>query len=184
MIADCNYGGHIADEWDRRCLATLVEQFLMQKPDFINTSLLLENLPNDGKYESFLTHIKRIPHHDGPATDFGLHANAEISRDMNESNEFLKCIESFERKAEQSVERFSKSNNELIEAKVKEILSIVPFPLNWEKSDGEGAHSEDCINVILWQEISQYRELAATIRSDCLQILLAIEGKSMNSYHI
>lgn len=97
LVAECNYGGHIADEWDRRCLSTLIAQFLSPDNDLIDTSFLRSNIPADGKHESLVTHIKGLPL-DGSATDFGLHSNAELIRERIESNEFLECIRSSEYK--------------------------------------------------------------------------------------
>lgn len=177
LIAECNYGGHIADEWDRRCLNTLVEQLLMQDPDLIDTSMLRKNLPVDGKYESFVAHIVGLPL-DGSATDFGLHSNAEILRETNESNEFLNRIMSSEYKLERSTEQFTAANNELIAAKTSDLLNTVPLPL--DLPEAIGMDGTDCLSVILQQELLQYNELLVAIRSNCAQVLVAIKGKSNN----
>lgn len=177
MIAECNYGGHIADEWDRRCLKILVEQLLLQEPDLIDTSKLMRNLPRDGKYESFVTYIKGLPL-DGSATDFGLHSNAEILREWNESDEFLNRIDSSEHKWKQPVEQFTDFNNELVASKIDEILCTVPLTVNLEGVKDDT--NKDCLNVILLQELLQYKDLLTSIRSDCTQVFLAIKGKSTN----
>lgn len=168
LISECNYGGHVADEWDRRCLIMLVEQLLLQQPDLIDTSMLRKNLPNDGKYESFVKHIKGLPL-DGSATDFGLHSNAEILRERNESNDFLTRIKSPECEYDQLTE----SNNELIAATTTEILGNIPLPFQLNAAN----RSIDCMNVVLMQEILLYNELLISIRSDCAQVLVAIKGK-------
>lgn len=167
LISECNYGGHVADEWDRRCLIMLVEQLLLPEPDLIDTSTLRKNLPNDGKYESFVTHIKGLPL-DGSATDYGLHSNAEILRERNESNEFLTRITSSECKHDQLTE----SNNELIAATISEILRIIPLPFEFNAPN----ESNDCMSVVLLQEISQYNDLLNSIRSSSAQVLVAIKG--------
>lgn len=185
FIAECNYGGHIADEWDRRCLITLVEQLLLQKPDLIDTSTLRQNFPNDGKYESFVTHIKGLPL-DGSATDFGLHSNAEILREQNESNRFLNRFALSECRVEQSVEQFTESNCELIATKASEILSNIPSPFNLNFAGAKdlevnGEASKDCMSVILLQELLQYNDLLNSIRADCEQVLVVIKGKQQTT---
>lgn len=168
LISECNYGGHVADEWDRRCLNILVEQLLLQESDLIDTSKLRENLPQDGKYESFVTHIKGLPL-DGSATDFGLHSNAEILRERYESNEFLTRITSSECKHDQLTE----SNNELIASTTSEILRIVPLPFDLNAAN----ESNDCMSVVQQQELLQYNDLLLSIRSTCAKVLVAIKGK-------
>lgn len=92
VTAECIYGGHVADAWDRRCLNVLIKQFYSEIMFEERTDSLLGIAVQAPKsldtYESYITHIQTLPY-DATATTFGLHKNADIIRETNESNEFL-----------------------------------------------------------------------------------------------
>jgi dynein heavy chain len=77
-----NYGGRVTDDWDRRCLITLLKRFYTpeisnEKYRFSDASLyVIPQLSND--IEKYRSHLEQLPLHEDPAV-FGLHENANIT---------------------------------------------------------------------------------------------------------
>lgn len=79
----------MTDDWDRRTLASVLERFY-------NTSIVTDDsytfedtgvyyAPKDGDYDSYITYIKNLPLNAEPGV-FGMHMNADITKDQNETN--------------------------------------------------------------------------------------------------
>lgn len=93
LTGECNYGGRVTDDWDRRCLNTILNKFY--------NPLLIEHrsqyhfdpsgvyfAPDVKDYEEFMTYTRNLPLITSPEV-FGLHANAEITKDQTETDQLL-----------------------------------------------------------------------------------------------
>lgn len=88
LTGECNYGGRVTDDRDRRVLKALLE-------DFYNPSIHLDNFKacNLDKYifpsgnlhhTKYLDHISRLPLEEPPSL-FGFHPNANITKELSET---------------------------------------------------------------------------------------------------
>ncbi|CAL1288613.1 unnamed protein product, partial [Larinioides sclopetarius] len=95
MAGECNYGGRVTDDWDRRCLLTLLA-------DFCNDDVIREDLyrlspdgkytvPDTDSYEEFLEFIEGLPSTQHPEV-FGMHENVDITRELQESRRLVDSI--------------------------------------------------------------------------------------------
>ena len=97
LIAQCNYGGRVTDQNDRRLLNTILEGFFNEEvvkndqfsfgpsDDYI--------LPRQiGQHEQFLTFIDQLPTYASPQL-VGLHQNADITKDINESSMLMESLQ-------------------------------------------------------------------------------------------
>ena len=82
-FGQCNYGGRVTDDKDRRCLLTILIEYFT--PDILEDGFKLTpnglyKMPDDGTYESYLNFIETLPNNTTPDV-FGFHSNATITKD-------------------------------------------------------------------------------------------------------
>ncbi|PAA47942.1 hypothetical protein BOX15_Mlig003862g8 [Macrostomum lignano] len=88
LTGECNYGGRVTDDRDRRCLMTILA-------DFYNPGVVTEQkyklspsgnyyIPNKMDYADYLEFIKKLPAYQHPEV-FGMHENVDISRELQET---------------------------------------------------------------------------------------------------
>lgn len=97
LMVDCNYGGHIADAFDEKCLKVLTKLFCSPaicergKPE---NDILDVNALFPAEYttvETILRHVNGLDDRmDAPV--YGLHQNVNILREKYETNDLLKSI--------------------------------------------------------------------------------------------
>jgi dynein heavy chain len=92
-IGECNYGGRVTDDKDRRLLMTLMEK-LMCEDTLADEFPLSESgtyyVPEckNGSLDTFVEYVESLPALQAPEV-FGLHANADISKDLNQTDEMI-----------------------------------------------------------------------------------------------
>ena len=89
LIGQCNYGGRVTDDWDRRTLTTILSKVLcpdmVVDDDFRFSESGLYYAPGFGEFDSYVEYARALPLIPDPEV-FGMHANADISKDQNETN--------------------------------------------------------------------------------------------------
>lgn len=92
LIGECNYGGRVTDDKDRRLLNSLLGKYI--NPDVLTKSGYtfspsgIYHLPEDIDYLGCIDYIKSLPMVEFPEV-FGLHQNADITKDNRESMQIL-----------------------------------------------------------------------------------------------
>ena len=76
-----NYGGRVTDDWDRRCLLSILQ--IYYNPDILEDGYKFSDsgnyyAPSIGTIESYREYIDSLPLVDEPEV-FGLHENANIT---------------------------------------------------------------------------------------------------------
>ncbi|KAJ8944984.1 hypothetical protein NQ318_010186 [Aromia moschata] len=65
LIGECNYGGRVTDDWDRRLIVTILENYLNPRIVYDKSYIFSEvgncyGLPEKNDYESYLAHINSL----------------------------------------------------------------------------------------------------------------------------
>ena len=91
LVGECNYGGRVTDDKDRRCILEILSDFYtedIQNPSYKFSPSGLYYAPAAGSLQSFKDYIRGLPLIESPEV-FGLHENADISSAMKETQLLL-----------------------------------------------------------------------------------------------
>jgi dynein heavy chain len=129
--------------------------------------------PPKGSYDDYLAYIKSLPAIPDPEI-FGLHANADISKDMNETNAlFNSILLTLPRQASGE----GKGPDDIIDELCESILSEVADVFNLEEiAKAYPVLYEESMNTVLGQECVRFNRLIVVVRSTLAAIRKAIVG--------
>jgi len=176
-VGQCNYGGRVTDDWDRRCLMSLLSIYfndtIVGSDDYKFSPSGTYFAPPKGDFESYKTYIKSLPAIPHPEV-FGMHANADISKDQKETNElFNSILLTLPRQAG----GVGKGPNEIVDEMCESILSEVPEEFNTELvAERFPVLYEESMNTVLGQECVRFNRLIKVVRSTLKDIRKAIVG--------
>jgi len=91
LTAECNYGGRVTDDKDRRLIKTLLEDYYcMDAIENQNYKFGKDDcykMPHQAEsHTDFMDYIKTNLPITTPPDVFGFHTNADITKDNNETN--------------------------------------------------------------------------------------------------
>lgn len=95
LTGECNYGGRVTDDWDRRCLNTILSKYynseVLSNQDYNFDDNGKYKIPKLSEYEEHIKYIRNLPADATPGI-FGLHDNADMIKDQQETNTLLMNI--------------------------------------------------------------------------------------------
>uniref|UniRef100_UPI00398E963E dynein axonemal heavy chain 3-like n=1 Tax=Pristiophorus japonicus TaxID=55135 RepID=UPI00398E963E len=177
LTGECNYGGRVSDDHDRRLLLSLLENFYCH-------SVIRDNCykfspsgiyysPQNSSYESYLEYIKKLPLNADPEV-FGLHENANITKEQKETQEVFDGILTT---LPREVNGGDRSSSEIVQELATDILSKIPpdFVTEDVMTRYPTKYSES-MNTVLIQELLRFNRLIYCIRTSLRDINKAIRG--------
>ncbi len=180
LIGECNYGGRVTDDRDRRTLMSILRTCLDEdifEEEFMYSPM--HKSPPLGDYDSYLEYIKSLPLTQSPEV-FGMHENADIAREMQDSNQMIVSITNTQALAGSS--GGGKSSEDMCYDIASNILQILPpdfdIPAIQEKYP---VSYEESMNTVLIQELVRYNRLLKVIRESLKNLLKALKGLSLMS---
>jgi len=183
LIGECNYGGRVTDDRDRRILKALMQDFFSEKT--------LENghqfmglkdfsLPDTTNYEKVIKYLEAMPVVTPPEL-FGFHSNAEISRDLNDTNDIIYNLLLIGGGSQAKVKE-SESDEVKLKKICDDILGKLPKEFNTEIVQIKFPVSyNNSMNTVLGQEIVRYNILISTITNSLKNIDQALKGLQVMS---
>ena len=95
LTGECNYGGRVTDDKDRRLLMSLLHKFytisIVEDDDYKLSSSGIYYAPKEGHYQTYIDFIRTLPLIPNPEV-FGLHENADITKDNQETMIVSICL--------------------------------------------------------------------------------------------
>ncbi|XP_048510723.1 dynein axonemal heavy chain 7 isoform X3 [Athalia rosae] len=178
LTGECNYGGRVTDDRDRRCLNTILDDFynanVITNPYYTFADIGPEYvLPRKYEYRDYIKHIEDIPVISPPEV-FGLHMNAGITRDLEVSKDFFTAL--IQIQGTVSVGDTAKQDEMLLIIK-KDIYDRMPDLFDIEEAQKKYPVSYyESMNTVLIQEMERYNKLLSEIRVSMTMLEKAVRG--------
>ncbi|KAM7063036.1 dynein axonemal heavy chain 1 [Molossus nigricans] len=174
---EINYGGRVTDDWDRRCIMNILEDFY--SPDVLvpehsySASGIYHQIQPTYDLNGYLSYIKGLPLNDIPEI-FGLHDNANITFAQNETFALLGAIVQLQPK---SSSVGGQGREEIVEDVAQRVLLQVPEAINvqWVMTKYPVLY-EESMNTVLVQETIRYNRLLQVITQSLRDVLKALKG--------
>ncbi|KAA0150075.1 hypothetical protein FNF29_05515 [Cafeteria roenbergensis] len=206
VTGQINYGGRVTDDWDRRCLMSILGQYVT--PSVLDDSYRFSAsgeyfAPPSGKLETFQAYVAGLPQNDGPGI-FGMHNNANITFQANETDAILKTCLSIQPRAAAATSSGDEAGGKddedddgdddaalvsgpdaEVSALASEVASALPALLDREEA-GEstfvyrGEHM-DSLATVLSQEMVRFNKLLAVMERSLMELQKAIRGEALMS---
>lgn len=189
----CNYGGRVTDDKDRRCLVTLLRRYF--HPDTLKPGCKLSPdgefmIPPDGDYDSYISYINSLPMVVSPKV-FGFHENASITKDQASTNLLMSSMLACNRSASTGDSDSGGGDSSDDPGKKKEVQSqddlaaevagstlakfgdpfdmefaTLRYPVDWGES----------MNTVICQELERFNGLTNVIKQSLKDVQGAIKG--------
>ncbi|KAJ3193186.1 Dynein heavy chain 7, axonemal [Irineochytrium annulatum] len=177
LTGQCNYGGRVTDDKDRRTLMTLLQLYYdpaaVTQENYHFSSSEHYFIPSVTSYAKMLEYIDGLPLEAKPEV-FSLHENADISRNQLETDTFFKAILSTQARTDSGG---SKSNEQIIAEVASDMFTKLPPPFDINKVATKYPVSyKESMNTVLLQEVIRYRNLIEIVRDSLVNIQKAIKG--------
>uniref|UniRef100_A0A3Q0KRH4 Dynein axonemal heavy chain 7 n=2 Tax=Schistosoma mansoni TaxID=6183 RepID=A0A3Q0KRH4_SCHMA len=182
MTGECNYGGRVTDERDRRCLMTILLDFLCQNvvsdPHYKFSPSGLYYAPPKMEYNEYLEFIKGLPAVQAPEV-FGMHGNVDITRELSETRTLFDSLLLTVGQTSSEVGGFTDSR---IDAIANDILGKLPNAFDISEAYKKyPVKYEESMNTVLVQEMERFNNLTAIIKSTLNDLRKAIKGLAIMS---
>ncbi|XP_054472107.1 dynein axonemal heavy chain 1 [Anoplopoma fimbria] len=174
---EINYGGRVTDDWDRRCLLSVLDGFYcpaVLNDDYVySSSGVYRQIDTNLDIKGYLAYIRGLPINDTPEI-FGLHDNANISFAQNETFALLGAVVRLQPRAASAG---GKPLEERVEEIVAGIVEKIPQPFSVkEVMEKYPVLYEESMNTVLIQEVIRYNTLLAVISHSLSDIVKALKG--------
>ena len=174
LAGECNYGGRVTDGHDRRTLNTILmrgyNMDIINDPCYSFDTVGDFGTPKEGEYESYLEFTKTLPSLTAPEV-FGMHANADITKDNNETNQLLDSVLLTQTKSSGG----GQNSDEVVDEVCAGILEKLPKNFDTEaclrKYPTDYAQS---MNTVLVQEMVRFNALLIHILAIMYSIFLRL----------
>jgi dynein heavy chain len=179
------YGGRVTDDNDRRCITTILNFYYNDNifsDDFKLSKSGIYYVPKSGPIDVYEKYIETLPLTDAPEV-FGMHSNADISLQANETKAVLETCLSLQPRRKNA--GGGKTGDEVVDELSQDIESRVPGLLLMENAGDNtfvirGEHM-DSLSTVLSQEMERYNLVLSKMNTSLHELQRAIKGEVLMS---
>jgi len=186
VTGQINYGGRVTDDWDRRCLMSILSIYI--KPDILGDSYKFSKsgtyyAPPVGSLTQCLEYYNSLPMTDDPEI-FGMHENANVTYNRAESLGLISTILSLQPRT--SAGGGGMSSDEIVAALATSIQEEVPDILDEEEAGPTTFVIQPnglltSLAIVLTQEMVKFNRLLRRMTSTLADLKKAIKGEIVMS---
>lgn len=186
LVGQCNYGGRVTDDWDRRCLmATLQVYFnaFILEDDYVFCEDADDYYaPAFGEYSVYVQYIHQLPLEQPPSI-FGFHENADITKDERDGRFLLSATLSTQPRDSTSTKGSAKMDPKTtVRLLAADVFQRLPKLFDVEEIQKKyPILYEQSMNTVLLQEAIRYNRLLEVVRRTLVDVQDAILGKVVMS---
>lgn len=188
-----NYGGRVTDDNDRKCLMSILSRYytpdgkVVDDEDYKFSQSGTYFSPPVGSYEELMKFLRELPMIDDPEV-FGMHANANIAFQLNETRTIYELVLSIQPRVAGGASADEKTPEEIVDdlATVFEEECPPDFPHDQPGFGPEQHHSSlfivqpngafPSLDTVLVQELDRFNKLIRAMRSSLKLLRKAIKG--------
>lgn len=177
VTGECNYGGRVTDDKDRLLLSTILANIynpntLTEEYKFTASGLYYAAHLNT--MEEFEEFNSKLPINPLPEA-FGLHENADITKDQNDT--ILMCKSLLSMSGSAGGGGSGGSAEDSVAAVVKDVIKRLPPAFDIEVVQRKyPVLYEQSMNTVIAQEMTRFNRLSAVVRKSMAELAKAIEG--------
>nr|CAH8868280.1 unnamed protein product [Trichobilharzia regenti] len=177
LTGECNYGGRVTDDKDRRLLISLLGIFynrkIIDEQHYKFSPSGIYYCPDDGTAQDFIEYIRSLPLNPMPEV-YGLHDNADITKDNQETFQLFSGILLT---LPRQMGGAGKSPEVTVQELASDILSKLPPDFNLKDAIGHyPVMYKESMNTVLRQELIRFNRLTSVVRATLIDLQKAIKG--------
>jgi len=182
LVGQLNYGGRVTDDWDRRTITHVLE-------DFFSTDVIKDDYAFDagGRYRcpptgadllEYRSYIAELPVHDD-ADVFGLHENANTTTAIKESQALFETLLQLQPR---SASAGGQSREAVISGLAHDIESQLPAQFDIEAASRAYPVSySNSLHTVLVQELVRFNRLTDAVKRSLSDLQRAVKGEVVMS---
>ncbi|KAJ3395883.1 Dynein heavy chain 1, axonemal [Lobulomyces angularis] len=182
-VGEINYGGRVTDDWDRRLIMNILEDFycpnVLEDEYQFSTSPVYTSIPVDQGYVGYRNYIKGLPIEETTEI-FSMHDNANITFAQKETFTLFENLISLMPRSggtSSSSGKGSKTIEEQLTESAQFVLTKVPKPFQVDQIlEKYPVEYKESMSTVLVQEVIRYNRLLAVIQSTLADVLRALKG--------
>nr|CAI5822334.1 unnamed protein product [Callosobruchus analis] len=184
MLGEVMYGGRVTDDFDKRLLITFTQVWfcdVLLRPGF--EFYKNYKVPQTRNLCGYIDYINALPAADNPEV-FGLHANADITYQINSAKAILDTILNVQPK--EGGGGGGETRESVVHCLAEDMLEKLPEPYNnFEVKEAlQRMGPLQPMNIFLRQEIDRIQKVIKEVKSTLSDLKLAIDGTIVMSQNL
>ncbi|GJQ67798.1 hypothetical protein Trydic_g16579 [Trypoxylus dichotomus] len=184
MLGEVQYGGRVTDDFDKRLLTTFTQVWfcdILLRPTF--EFYIGYKVPQTRNLQGYIDYINSLPTSDSPEV-FGLHANADITYQINTAKGILDTILNVQPK--EGGNTGGETRESIVYSLAEDMLEKLPPPyVGFEVKEALQRMGPLLpMNIFLRQEIDRIHRVIKEVQTTLCDLKLAIDGTIVMSQNL